>query len=155
MFLDRERPRVKLHAEDRHVGNVECPDLANGEAQKLRYELFIKRGAQHGVKVPEASSHEARTELIDTEGYLKKKNWLIPGIRTAQMIPRTQARKVEDGIVGSSVLATADRTSGYGDSSSSIRAVESKLGSSSMSVVTRYQLYQAIAVSCAKRGKKD
>jgi hypothetical protein len=52
-----------------------------------------------------------------TKGYLKKKNWFTPEIRTAQIRPTTQARKVDDGIVGSSVLATAERTSGYGDSS--------------------------------------
>ena len=47
------------------------------------------------------------------------------------MMPRNQERKVDAGIVGSSVFDTADRTSGYGDSSSSITAVGSKLGSSS------------------------
>jgi hypothetical protein len=46
------------------------------------------------------------------EGYLKKKNWFTPGMRIAQMRPTTQARKVDDGIEGSSVLATAERTSG-------------------------------------------
>jgi hypothetical protein len=85
---------------------------------------------------------------MDTEGYLKKKNWLTPGIRTAQMMPISQARKVDAGIVGSSVLATADRTSGYGDSSSSTKAVASKLGSSSLTVhcetpchCTKYESY--------------
>ena len=47
-------------------------------------------------------------------------------------MPRIQARKVDAGIMGSSVLATADRTSGYGDSSSSTNAVGSKLGSYSL-----------------------
>jgi hypothetical protein len=85
-----------------------------------------------GPKV--ASDYGTQTELMDTEGYLKKKNWLIPGRMIAQMRPITQARKVDAGIVGSSVLATADRTSGYGDSSSSITAVGSKLGSSSVAI---------------------
>ena len=77
------------------------------------------------------SSHAARTSVTLMEGYLKKKNWLILGMTAAQISPRNHARKVDAGIVGSSVLATADRTSGYDDSSSSVEAVESKLGSSS------------------------
>lgn len=36
------------------------------------------------------------------------------------MRPRVHARIVETGIVGSSKLATADRTSGYGESSSNL-----------------------------------
>ena len=62
-----------------------------------------------GAKVER--DHGTQTELIDTEGYLKKKNWFTPGIMIAQMMPITQARKVDAGIVGSSVLATADLTS--------------------------------------------
>jgi hypothetical protein len=65
------------------------------------------------------------------EGYLKEKNWLTPGRMMAQMRPTTQARKVDEGIVGSSVLATADRTSTYGDSSSTTKAKKSIFGSSS------------------------
>src|SRR6266849_104872 len=72
------------------------------------------------------------------EGYLKKKNWFTPGRRTAQMRPTTQARNVDDGILGSSVLATAERTSGYGDSSSITGAVGSKFGSSMSSTVTSW-----------------
>ena len=49
------------------------------------------------------------------------------------MMPMTQARKVDEGIIGSSVLATADRTSAYGDSSWNIDPVGSKLGSSQLS----------------------
>jgi hypothetical protein len=41
----------------------------------------------------------------------------------------TQARRVDDGMVGSSVLATAERTSGYGDSSSRAGTDGSKFGS--------------------------
>ena len=67
---------------------------------------------------------------MPTEGNLKEKNWFKPEIRTTQMRPMTQARKVDDGIVGSSVLATAERTSRYGDSSSSAVADGSKFGSS-------------------------
>jgi hypothetical protein len=37
----------------------------------------------------------------------------------------TQARRVETGISGSSVFATAERTSGYGESSSSEKKYES------------------------------
>jgi hypothetical protein len=65
-----------------------------------------------------------------TLGSRKAKNWLTPGRRIAQTRPTSQARKVDAGIVGSSVLATADRTSAYGDSSCTIESVGSKLGSS-------------------------
>ncbi len=41
----------------------------------------------------------------------------------AQKIPSTHARRVEAGIDGSSKLATADLTSGYGESSSSVMLV--------------------------------
>ena len=47
-----------------------------------------------------------------TEGYRKKKNWFMPGRMMDQMKPMNQARKVFTGMSGSSVLATADRTSG-------------------------------------------
>lgn len=76
------------------------------------------------------SGNATQTWVMVTDGYLKKKNWLTPGIRIAQKRPITQARKVDASMVGSSVLATADRTSGYGDSSSSATAVGSKFGSS-------------------------
>ena len=38
----------------------------------------------------------------------------------AQMMPSVQARNVDAGISGSSKLATAERTSGYGESSSAV-----------------------------------
>jgi hypothetical protein len=53
-----------------------------------------------------------RTFPINTLGYLKKKNWFRPGMTIAKMSPIVQARMVETGIEGSSVLATAERTSG-------------------------------------------
>ena len=52
------------------------------------------------------------------------------------MRPTTQARRVDVGIEGSSVLETAERTSGYGDSSSSVKADGSKFGSSYSSIST-------------------
>lgn len=48
----------------------------------------------------------------------------------AKMRPMTQERSVEEGIDGSSVFATAERTSGYGESSSSASALLSRFGSS-------------------------
>jgi len=50
--------------------------------------------------------------VIDTDGYRKKKNWLRPGMMIAQITPMTHVRMVATGMVGSSVLATADLTSG-------------------------------------------
>lgn len=61
---------------------------------------------------------ERLTPVIVTDGNRKKKNWLRPGIRIAQQIPMNHARNVAHGMSGSSVLATAERTSGYGESSS-------------------------------------
>ena len=59
-----------------------------------------------------------RTDVMVTAGNLKKKNWFKPGIKMDQKMPMTHARRVEQGISKSSVLATAERTSGYGESSS-------------------------------------
>ena len=55
---------------------------------------------------------EALTPVTVMEGYRKKKNWFIPGSMIDQTIPMIHARKVFTGISGSSVLATAERTSG-------------------------------------------
>lgn len=58
----------------------------------------------------------------------------MPGRIIAQMIPSTQARSVLTGILGSSVFATADRTSGYGESSSRPNTEDrSRFGSSKTS----------------------
>ena len=46
----------------------------------------------------------------------------MPGTMIAQMSPIVHARRVFTGISGSSVFATADRTSGYGESSSAARS---------------------------------
>lgn len=65
------------------------------------------------------------------------KNWLRPGMMIAMIIPRNQTRMVEQGISGSSVFATAERTSGYGESSSTSPIwVPSRLGSSKWASVT-------------------
>lgn len=53
---------------------------------------------------------------------------------TAQMMPRVQVRMVDAGMSKSSVLATADRTSGYGESSSSSTALGEGLLNLNMSV---------------------
>ena len=70
------------------------------------------------------------------------------------MSPRTHERTVDAGIVRSSVLGTVDRTSGYGDSSSSVSVVTSRLGSLSWSVRTvilSYYMYQLGAASGTSR----
>lgn len=69
---------------------------------------------RHGVV------HDSRrlTPVTVREGYRKKKNWFMPGSSIDQRIPMTHARTVLTGIVASSVFATAERTSGYGESSS-------------------------------------
>ena len=52
------------------------------------------------------------TPVTVTPGNRKKKNWFMPGMIIAQMMPITHTRRVETGMLGSSVLATAERTSG-------------------------------------------
>ena len=54
----------------------------------------------------------------------------------AKIRPIVHARIVETGIEGSSVFATAERTSGYGESSSNTAASLSKLGSSNAGIGT-------------------
>jgi hypothetical protein len=77
------------------------------------------------------------TNLIDGDVRVSEMEELVhAGNEDSPNRPMTQARRVDDGIVGSSVLATAERTSGYGDSSSGCGAVGSKFGSSSSSTVT-------------------
>ena len=59
-----------------------------------------------------------RTPVTVMEGYRKKKNWFIPGSIIDHARPMHHARIVLTGMSGSSVFATAERTSGYGESSS-------------------------------------
>ena len=61
------------------------------------------------------------TPVTLTAGNRKKKNWFIPGMMIAQISPITHVRSEDAGMLGSSVLATAERTSGYGESSSASR----------------------------------
>jgi hypothetical protein len=133
MLLNGERPRIKRDAEDGNVRQITSPGFADGEGQQLGDKLSSKDSIQQRGPKNDSKCHRTknqRTELMSTEGYLKKKYWFTPEMRIAQMRPSTQARKVDEGIEGSSVLETAERTSGYGDSSSSAKAVGSKFGSS-------------------------
>ena len=134
MFLNGERPRIKWDTEERNIRQVASPGLANWKTQQLGEKLYLAFSNWESNRIFKETF--SQTELMVTGGYLKKKNWLTPGMRTAQTRPTTQARMVDDGIVGSSVLAIAQRTSGYGDSSSSTGAVGSKFGSSLSSTVT-------------------
>jgi hypothetical protein len=81
------------------------------------------------------------TKLIDSDGGVSEEELVHAGNEDGPDgtdDSNTQARKVDEGIVGLSVLVTADRTSGYGDSSSSAGAVGSKFGSS----------WSSMAMSC-------
>ena len=95
--------------------------------QAFRARLNLAGGKETNYSNAEEQIH---TCAMKTVGYLKKKNWFTPEMRTTQMRPTTQARKVDDGMVGSSVLETAEQTSGYGDSSSGAGADVSRFGSS-------------------------
>ena len=52
-----------------------------------------------------------------------KKNWLSPDMTMAKIRPMTHERSVDTGMLASSVFATAERTSGYGESSSNARTM--------------------------------
>lgn len=127
MLLDVEWPRIKRDAKDGNVRQITSPSLAHRESQHQGDNLSSKDSIQ---RRPPPKKNTPRTGLMPTAGYLKKKNWFTPGMMMAQARPTTHARRVDNGIEGSSVLETAERTSGYGDSSSSVKAVGSKFGSS-------------------------
>ena len=71
-----------------------------------------------------------RTEVTLTAGKRKKKNWFMPGMIIAQTRPIAHIRNVSQGMEVSSVLATAERTSGYGESSSDKAAFQSMISQS-------------------------
>lgn len=70
-------------------------------------------------------------ELTPMEGKRKEKYWSNPAHTSAQTSPITHTRSVDASISGSSVLGTAARTSGYGESSetSPTNCLSSKFGS--------------------------
>ena len=118
MLLHRERARVEVDAQELDPGDEACPEADDGESNQLSYHLYTncqKRGFRGG--------NGGLTPVIVTEGKRKKKNWLRPGMMMAQIRPTSHARKVAQGMSGSSVLATADLTSGYGESSSAVGRV--------------------------------
>jgi len=85
-----------------------------GKVRRRVASLILRRGldlATEGTRMTEKKSARQTWEML-TAGYLRKKNWFAPGRTIAQKRPKTHARNVDAGIVGSSVLATADRTSG-------------------------------------------
>ena len=90
----------------------------------------------------------ATIPVMVTEGYRKKKNWFKPGMRMAQTRPITQDRRVATGMVGSSVLATADRTSGYGLSSSKAKCSLPRLGSSNPAPAESLQVEYELPRKC-------
>ena len=73
--------------------------------QSAKTELSVNAAEQIVGEYP-------RTPPTVTLGKRKKKNWFMPGMMTAQIIPITHTRKEDTGMLGSSVLATAERTSG-------------------------------------------
>ena len=70
-------------------------------------------GTQAAHALPRGKDNNwATIPLTVIEGNRKKKNWLRPGMTMDQIIPMVHARIVETGMFMSSVLATAERTSG-------------------------------------------
>lgn len=122
MLLHVERTRIQLHAENRVVRDEFCPGTAHRERDQLSDDLH---GDDDGVRespfVRIDATRDKRTPVTLTAGKRKKKNWFMPGMMTAQISPITHTRSEDAGMPGSSVLATAERTSGYGESSSARR----------------------------------
>ena len=133
MFLYGEGARIKIDAEDFNIWDESSPSPADGKDQQLsdnlyswfRYSLSVHeyieaytsdghRGIAEEKELVQALVREMRMRVYS--------QLQIPDQRTGIMIahtkPSTQERSVDTGISGSSVLATAERTSGYGESSS-------------------------------------
>lgn len=131
MLLDGEGTRVNRGPKDLDVRDKACPYATDREGEQLCYNLrdnsmrdwykqiqCASRTSQRESVLDTEERKGRRTPVTVTEGYRKKKNWFMPGMSIAQRIPMTHARSVLTGMSGSSVLATAERTSGYGESSS-------------------------------------
>ena len=97
-----------------------CSLMVNGPGLSCTPNM-VQRGTTHAARRPSGYETSWATSCpMATLGYRKKKNWFMPGIIIAQIIPMIQVRMVDAGMSKSSVLATAERTSGYGESSSAI-----------------------------------
>jgi len=135
MFLYGERARVELEAEDFNIWDESSPSPADGEDQQLsdnlyscvRYSLSVHkyieaytsdghRGIAEEEELVQALVREMRMSVYTQLQIPDQRT----GIMIAQIKPSTQERSVDAGISGSSVLATAERTSGYGESSSEL-----------------------------------
>jgi hypothetical protein len=89
-----------------------CSLTVNGPGF-IEMPRIFQSGSQAAAARPTGKdSSWATMALMVTDGKRKKKNWFRPGIKIAQARPITHVRKVVTGMSGSSVLATADRTSG-------------------------------------------
>lgn len=107
MFFDREWPRVEGQAKYLHLGHEHRPEATKREGQQLRDNL-----CDHERRNMGRGEDMVLTPVTVTPGRRKKKNWFIPGRMIAHISPMVHARIVFTGMSGSSVLATADRTSG-------------------------------------------
>jgi hypothetical protein len=133
MFLYGERARVEFDAEDFNIWDDSSPSPADREDQQLsdnlrscvRHSFSVHKYIEaytsngHGGIAEEEELVQAlvREMRMSIHSQLQIPDELT-GMMIAQVKPSTQERNVDTAISGSSVLATAERTSGYGESSS-------------------------------------
>lgn len=88
------------------VGRIRSNSLPAGRAMSWATRAVIVTEGS-GMRVRESQYVKSLGDL-----HLSEKNWFMPEINTVNSKPRNHMRNVFVGIVGSSVLATAARTSG-------------------------------------------
>jgi hypothetical protein len=124
MLLDGERPRVKRDAEDLDARDEPRPGAADGEGEQLRDEAGDGDGR--------VSEEEELVQAWDDDRCLALRRAVflpVEGEDAPKTMPMSQVRSVLQGMSGSSVFATAERTSGYGESSSSAATSSLPFGS--------------------------
>ena len=109
MFFDRKWSRVEGQSEYLYFWHGHRPKATKREGQQLRDDLCAREVSGGNT---ERGGDRALTPVTVTPGRRKKKNWFMPGRMMAQISPMVHARIVFTGMSGSSVLATAERTSG-------------------------------------------
>ena len=142
MFFDRKWSRVQAHTKDADIRHDLLRDLLSSVIAKRRRiispsqstDLPLPRHGPQGKTTiePQYLKHPRRgngRKRIGSDQRLKWPTRRLPVLRIStpsvvstekkrSSVPITHARNVLQGIDGSSVLATALRTSGYGESSS-------------------------------------
>jgi len=125
MLLDGERARIDRNTEDLLVGQESGPSSADGEGEQLGNDLcvYVNKGrllSRRGMGTYTSNGNGRITEeeklvkslLPSGSGWYYCSRGQRTGMRMAHIKPIVQDRRVDTGISGSSVFATAERTSG-------------------------------------------